>query len=1136
MKKKSIGEGIPWPGLQVQKLLNIMRLTVLLVLVSMFQVVAKSYSQTTKLDMNLRDATISEVFEEIKRKSDFTIFYKTDQVDVNQKVSIKVAESTVDKVLNSTLSETNLTYRIIDRHIVIFPKDKMTTKQDQQKVVRGVVTEPNGDPVVGASVIIKGTTRGVVTDIDGNYTLPLDGNSNVLVFSFMGMVSQEVEINGRQQINIVLETDNIGLEEVVAIGYGVQKKSDLTGAVASVKADKIQKVAVTNPGEALQGRLAGVSVTKLGGAPGAGVDIKVRGVGTVGSNAPLYIIDGLPGSLYFLNPNDIASIEVLKDGAAAAIYGSRAANGVVLITTKKGKTGGPKIDYQGFVSFVSPRKLYDVLDADGYVNVHRQMYENVGQALPGYLGNPGSHDTDWVDEVFQNAVLHNHSVSISGGAENAHYSLSGNLVDEGGTVLGSNFIKKALRAKTGITKGMLTVDGNISYTETKTEGYKLSLRETYHISPLIPIYDDTKKSGFGYAEGDLPSHNNPIGVDHFNSGNRQVQYFVANMSFQLKPFDWMLIKSNLGLTNSNEYEWSYRPPYMVNVKEEKKYPFVSEQRSNWRERIMENIIQLNHDFDKHSVSLLGGFTATKQTNKWTGANVEGKTVERFVEDGKIKENIIPGGFLDLGFKTLNAGEGGTYDAWGSNYTYTRSSVLGRLNYAYDNKYLAQVTFRRDGSSKFGADSRYGNFPSASVGWRMSEESFVKNLNLFDNLKLRGSWGRLGNEVTLGYYDHQALISTQNGYWGGYSKGNGENPWPGSIAPDLENKDLSWETTESINIGIDFGFLGNRLTGALNYYQSNTSDMLVVRRVPVSAGVSNPTVNVGEIENRGFELELSYTGNAGELNYEITGTVSTLKNEVKKLANTDQILYGAGLKFGSSHYATQTRVGNEIGAFYLYQADGIFQNQAEIDAHVSSDGTKVQPGASPGDMRFKDMNDDGKLDEDDIVYSGAGIPKMEYSLNLNASYKNFDLSVYLQGVSGNKIYNGNRFELEGMDAGRNFLASTENAWRPDNTNTNIPRAALGDPNRNNRESTRFLEDGAYLRVKNIQLGYTLPKQLLSKMKFDNLRVYVSGQNLITLTDYSGLDPEVGQSSVLNTGIDRTIYPISKSIVFGVQLNF
>ena len=1013
--------------------------------------------------------------------------------------------------------------------------------EQNQNTVTGIVTSADdGLSIPGVSVVVKGTSNGTSTDFDGKFSIQAE-KGQTLIFSFVGMATQEIVVTGNN-LNVVLESENLGLDEVVVVGYGTQKKSDLTGSVSSVKGEDLAKTPSSNAVNALQGRVAGVTITKYGGAPGAGSSITIRGIGTVGNNSPLYIIDGLPGSMSLLNPDDIASFEILKDGAAAAIYGSRAANGVVLITTKKGKKGKINVDFNMHVGQTKAIDQLDLLDSEGYNKVHKMMYDNYNQyaapadqkALPDYITAPITANTNWQDEVSRTALQQNYNLSINGGNDLGYYGISGSWNDEEGTLIGSEYLKKTLRAKLGMKKGRLSVDANISYAETTYEEKKFSLRDAYKLTPLINPFDEN--GDVQLTSGDMPANANPYANHRNMKGETDLQYFSANITGRLKLTDWLSYQVNLGLVNSNDNEWSYHTKFDRSPKDGEDWIYYGEKRNNYRSQIMEHLLNFQKEFGKHSVSSVVGYTASKETNNWLGANVTGKNTVYSAEGDEVKTKDEMAGFLDPSWMTLNAGKGGTYAAYGSRNEYTRTSILGRVNYSFNSKYLLQITARRDGSSKFGSDSRYGTFPSVALGWRITEEDFMEDYTFIDNLKLRASWGKLGNEVTLGFYDHQALISTGNDYSLGAVRGSGANPWTGSIATGLENRELQWETTISKNLGLDFTLLGNKINGTINYYNTTTEDMLIYRQLPGSAGLDSPVLNVGEISNKGLELELGYYKQNGDFKYSINTTFTTTKNEVISLASEDQALFGEGLKFGDSHFPTQTKVGYEIGAFFLYQTDGIFQSMDEVNAHKNSDGDLLQGNAKPGDIRFKDTNGDGELNEKDKVYSGSGIPDFTYSINFNASYKGFDFSMMFYGVQGNELYNGNRYYLENMSAGQNFLASSLNAWTETNRNTNTPRAVLGDANLNNRESNRYLEDGSFFRLKNIELGYTLPKSMINRLGISKCRFYINAQNVFTITDYSGIDPEVGRSNVLNTGIDRSLYPINKSFFAGVQLSF
>lgn len=1015
--------------------------------------------------------------------------------------------------------------------------------------VKGVVYDETGIPAMGVNILKKGTTEGTITDLDGNFEISVQ-KGDVLVFSYIGYVTQEITYNGQAKLDVKLQEDSEKLDEVVVIGYGTMKKSDVTGAISSVNVEELASRATTNPAEALQGKVSGVNILKTGGNAGSSVSVKIRGVKSFGDNDPLYIIDGFPGDISTVNPQDIASMEVLKDGAAAAIYGSVAANGVVMITTKNGKKGELKVDLNAYLSATKVANQLELLDANGYVQVHKQMYDNYNLQYPnspveypGYITNPGSVNTNWQDQMFRSGLAQNYMLSIRGGSEAARYSVSYNHADEKGIMLGNDYRQDNARMKLSVTKNIFDVDANMSFKATDNKQPQYDLKEMYMISPLVPVYDETKESGFGLTDTNgLPSNRNVMADHVYRKATDKLYNMDANVAVTARFTDWLSFKSAYSYRGIHERQTSHMPAYVADIKAKREYPYHWESSSYWQEQVIDNILTFNKAFGKHSLNVMAGNSITMRDYTWNSVAVEGKTTVYEVREGQLVTSEKPGGFLDSSFSTINAGKGGTYTGEGSKYRYRRVSFFGRANYSYAGKYMAQVTVRQDGSSKFGSDSRWGFFPSVALGWRISEEEFFPK-DFVSNLKLRASWGRLGNEQALGYYDFQALISTYNDLYGGYVEGSGSTPWPGSTAMGLANRNLQWETTDTKNIGVDYGFLNNRLSGAINYYYNKTEDMLITKKLAPSVGLLNPVMNVGKIRNTGVEIEINWADKKGDFDYNVGFNLSTTNNKVTALSDPKQALYGQGLKWGTEHFPTQTRVGKPIAGFWLYRADGIFQSESEVKAHVDKDGNMLQPNAQPGDIRFRDSNGDGVIDEDDKEYCGSGIPKVEANLSFGASFKGFDLSFLLGSSWGAKLYNANRYFYEGMSSGSNFLSSALNAWTPENTNTDVPRAILQDPNGNSRESDRFLENGNFVRLRQLQIGYTLPSSLMKKAFIDKLRVYVSAENLFTITGYSGVDPEFSRKSsddqkmeVLNAGVDKFVYPFTRSFIFGLQLSF
>lgn len=1013
----------------------------------------------------------------------------------------------------------------------------------QNMQVTGQVTDPSGEPIIGASVLEKGTTNGIITDTNGNFSLKLSSKSTIVI-SYVGYQPQEIALNGRKNIKIVLKEDTEMLDEIVVVGYGTLKKSDMTGAISSVNVEELSKRTTTNPAEALQGKIAGVNITKSGGNAGSGVQVKIRGVKTFGDNQPLYIIDGFPGDIENVPPQDIQSMEVLKDGAAAAIYGSVAANGVIIITTKNGKKGDIKIDLSSYLSFTSVAKKLDVLNAQEYKDVHKQMYENFNQQYPGsavklpdYISKNTGVDTDWQDAVMRNGLSQNYMISVRGGSEKAQYSVSYNRSDDKGIFIGNDFRQDNVRMKLNASKYIFDIDANLSFKYTNSKQPVYALKEMYMISPLVPIYNENEKYGYGLTNFDgLPNNRNIMADYNYEKQSDKKYHTDGNISLTVNIAKWLNFKTGYSYRGEHERQTFHTPPYVADVKAQRQYPFNSETTGYWEEHTWDNVINFNKEFGKHSVNAMLGSSIMSRKYTWSSVAVEGKATVYKVEDGKLVSNDIAAGFLSPDFTTIGAGVGGTFSGDGSQWKYNRASFFGRVNYNYDNRYLVQATVRYDGSSKFGEESRWGCFPSVALGWRISEEAFFPKDSFINNLKLRASWGRLGNENALGYYDFLALISTYNSMYQGYVRGNGDNPWTGSIAKGIQNRSLKWETTDTKNIGFDFGFLQNKLTGALNYYYNETDNLLITKVLSPSSGLLNPTLNVGKMRNTGFELEMNWAEKIKDFDYNIGLNVTTTQNKVLALSDSKQVLYGEGLKFNSEHFPTQTRIGKPIGAFYLYQADGIFQSMDEVKAHANSKGELIQPNAQPGDIRFRDLNGNGTIDEDDKKYSGTGIPSLEANLSFGLGYKGLDFSVLLASVWGHKLYNANKYFYEGMNSGSNMLKSTLKAWTPNNMNTDVPRAIYKDPNGNLKESTRFLEKGDFVRLRQVQLGYTLPASIMKKAFIEKLRIYVSGENLFTITGYDGIDPEFSRGSVLNTGIDKLIYPFTRSFTVGAQLTF
>lgn len=1106
-----------------------------------FQAMAQS-SQTASI--HLANSTLKEFFKEVETKLGYSFMYSNVDIDDSKTISISTKSNNINDILNEAFKSQSITYEVTANNKIVLKKaSNNSLAQQPTRKIKGVVKDNLGEPIIGAAVMLKGTKTGTTTDIDGGFTIDVNDASDLLTFQYLGFHSQEVKVGNSSYLEIQLKESDQALEEVVVIGYGTLKKKDLTAAISSVESDKIATKATTNPAEALQGVVSGVNVLKANGLAGAAVSIKIRGVNTFGSNEPLYIIDGFYGDINNLNPNDIESIDILKDGAASAIYGSIAANGVIIVTTKSGKEGKVVVDINSYASMRKIANQLEFLDSDGYLSVHRQMYENANKELPSYVTQPSlkpgeaPYNTNWQDEVFRTGVSLNQSVSVRGGLKDTKFALSGNITDDKGILINNDFIKQNVRTKISTKKNIFSIDANLGYRASKEIYSNIPLMDTYMISPLIPVYNKDAEGGYGLTSlwSDMASNINPIANTENRTGWQKRQHFDGNFALGVDIIDGLNFRTSYGYRGNNYQTYQHARKFIADPKSPVEFPFYSEARGFWEEQTFDNVLSYNKEFNGHSFNLMVGTSMNKEQSSWNLVAVEGKKTVYSVENGALKFSDEPAGFPNQDFMTINAGRGGTFSGTGSKYKYNRMSYFGRVNYTFGSRYLFQFSIRRDGSSKFGADSRWGTFPSFAGGWRINEEAFFPKVDAISNLKLRASWGKLGNEVILGNYDSQALISTGNSNWLGSVQGAGSNPWLGSIATGLENRDLKWETTESINIGFDFGFFNNKLNGAINYYSNTTHDLLIQKPLAPSAGLATPILNVGKVKNSGFEFDINYADKAGEVGYNVGINMSYLKNEVTKMADATQFYQGTGLNRGDAHFVNRTQQGQPVGAFFLYKTDGIFQSEAEVLAHKNEKGELLQPNAAPGDIRFKDVNGDGSIDDNDKTFMGSGMPKVEVNMNLGANFKGLDFSAIIGSGWGHKLYNGNRYFFEGMASGSNFLATTLDAWRPDNTNTSMPRAILGDPNSNQRESDRFLEKGDFIRLRQIQLGYTLPANVLKMIRTENLRFYISGENLWTWTKYNGTDPEFA-TNILNTGLDRFVFPFTRSYTFGMQLTF
>lgn len=998
------------------------------------------------------------------------------------------------------------------------------TKAQSQLTVEGkVVGEDNNQPLAGVNIKIKHGTGGTATGPEGKYSLTAAEN-DTLIFSFISFATHEVPVNGRSKIDVTLRPKSVMGEEVVVVGYGTQKKSGLTGSVGSADMENVEKLSGDNPADMLQGQVAGVQVSQASGEPGSAPNVVIRGLGTIGNNDPLYIIDGVRGDISKVDPSNIKSMDVLKDAASAAIYGSRASNGVVIVETKRGSSQeGSTISFEAYTGIQTLDNKIDLANRSQYNTISKQMYDNAGLPPLGYTTGGGSYaDTDWQDAFFDPGIEQKYNLAISGGNESLTYTISGGFYDQEGIVTNTGHNKVNLRVNSDYTKGDFKLGESFSYVRSTTKnltgaaydgGYG-TIYQVMDMLPHTPVHNYDNEGGYaGPTHSDMPKSNNPMATQELTTNESQGDFLQANVYGEYQVLDNLVYELRLGANIDNNYLDYFESTYYTSSIYKREISYLEQQRSRNTETSLYTLLRYENNIGKHDFKIMGGYSQERTKFKSSIASID-----------DLPSNEI---------RALSAGSGSASVSGLINEN-TLQSQFGRINYSYDDRYLFTGNVRRDGSSKFAQDNRYGVFPSASVGWRISEEDFFFDDSSISNLKLRASWGKLGNQE-IGNYQFIPTVSAGSNYIN-YVFGDEQDIINGAAITDFAATDIKWETTTSRNIGMDLSMYDNRIEFNADYYFNTTTDMLVNVPIPASSGSSvGPLTNGGEMEVEGLEFSAKYSNPARkEFSYNIRANISTSRNTINTLGFKDEAFTGGYVEY-DTHPTTRTVVGGEIARFYLYETNGLFQSNDEVQAH-SGPGGLIQPNAKPGDIRFKDTNDDGVLNEDDKVYMGSAAPDFKFGITFNANYKNFDFSLFLQGTYGNKMYNGTKFLTHRTDRNTNFSTDLLNAWTPQNKDTSIPRNISGDPNSNARPSDRFLEDASYLRIKNLQVGYTLPTKLLDDYGVKKFRIYASFENLVTLTDYSGFDPSLNNFSLFRRGVDSGLYPLSQTSLIGIKTEF
>jgi TonB-linked SusC/RagA family outer membrane protein len=1011
----------------------------------------------------------------------------------------------------------------------------------QQITVTGTVTDVEDNPLIGAAVVVVGTTNGVITDFDGKYTIKAEPGQT-LKFSYVGYQEQVVKVNNRTIINVRM-VEGEQLDEVVVIGYGTVKKSHLTGAVSSVSGKELQANVARSAASALQGRVTGVTVSSNSGQPGQGMTINIRGISSLSSTTPLYVIDGVYGDINMVDPSDIQSIEVLKDASAAAIYGSRAANGVVLITTKGGRTDMPtRVTVDAYTGIQNVAKKYDVMDGNQYRDFCK-MY-NINQSESEVTGWKGK-GTDWQDELFQQASVSKVALNISGGSKTATFNVSGSYLKQDGIVKTTGYEAWNFRTKNTFSffNNHVRVGNTFMMKFAKKDFDDVSFSEVLNTVPMQPVYDYenpvrghwgttplwAKASGnpVGWAEAyDRQKHN----IDLMLNGWAEVDLFLPGLKYKI----------NVGINKYTSRAYNYVAPFYFSSAGQNADTQLDES-TNWEnDWLIENTLHYDQVFGKHSINVVAGYSAQRNEARNFGAG---------------RKNMPEGLYV------IDTGVASTSSTSGSTWRESLVSMFARAMYSYDDRYMASVSIRRDGSSKFADGNKWGSFPSGSIGWNIMNEDFFKGLKKTVNeLKVRASYGVLGNLNGIGRYSTQSSpYMGLNGVFGGTWYNTGAITGYDWVTPGT----TTWEKNKTLDFGLDLGLWNNKLTVSADYFIQKTEDMLLSVPQPLSFGLSgSPASNAGNVENKGFEIAVNHRNNIGELYYHIGVNASFLSNELTKVNSTRGEWSGYDPHGGGT--VTYAKIGYPIGGFWLIKTKGIFQNQAEIDAvnkangYIDGDGkyVGVQNNAVPGDLIFEDFDGNGKIDEGDKQYVGSAIPKVTLGFNLGFDWKGIDLNMFFDGQFGHKIYNAMPYYNMKKEGVGNYLTNVMNSWREDNKNTDIPRfigasddanTSLDNNGTNRAISDRWLENGDFFRLKTLELGYTLPKVWTVKAGLQNVRVYTAMENLFTITGYSGFTPDLGVNSgdgatgsgldnVMSRGCDDGRYPLARTFSFGLQVAF
>jgi TonB-linked SusC/RagA family outer membrane protein len=1096
-----------------------------------------------KVTIRVKQLEVRRIFQQIEQQADVQFVYSSRLIRSRQKITYEASDQNLEKVLNDLLKPLGAVYEVSGKTIILRqenhggqPESFMQTFSTDGLVaeipITGKIIDGKGDGLPGVSVLIKGTTRGTTTDGLGQYRIVVPDDKAILVFSYVGYVSQELALNGQNTLNLTLAEDNKALDEVVVVGYGEQKKSNVTGSIVSIKATDITKVQSPSFENALQGKVPGVYVTTNGGQPGGGVSVRIRGVGAINNSNPLYIIDGVQigagdsensNPLATINSNDIESIDILKDAASTAIYGTRAANGVVLITTKRGSSGTPRLSLTTYHGFQNPtRKLPNPMNATQFGQNMNAAFTAAGQPAPFADPTTLGQGTNWIKEMMRPGKISEYQFSIAGGGPKNKYFVSANYFTNDGMMIRTWFERMSVRVNTdNQISDKVKIGNSLSISRVNRRDNGAGNRQfiggvftnIYQTLPTMPVYN-ADGSFAGPTDSRFERPVNPV-FDQLRPKVSNEEYnLIGNIYAEYEPIKRLVFRTSFSANVGNGSTYNFNPIWTSGLLNSAGLSSVNANSWLGRQWTWENTLTYSRDFGKHNLNVLLGTTALDYRSRSASQNA--------TYDTDAFQEITSQGAKSLSTSTSSGQE-------------SLASVFGRIAYSYADRYLLTVNVRQDGSSKFGANKKYGVFPSISGGWRVSEEAFFPKNNILSDLKLRAGWGQVGSDA-IGNFMYLARVGSGFNYAFGNQTGQSSI---GAALADLGNPDIKWETVTEYNIGLESGLFNNRLNFSAEYFNRTRTDMLLTLILPGVSGLQNTVRNVGSLTNKGLEFNLGYRNTVGAVRYNLNGNLTTYNNKVVSLGGSTDII---GLTYPGSGAITIIREGQPLGVYYGLVSEGLFQTQEAVAAANAIDGNAATPyqaaQTAPGDFKYKDLNGDGKIDESDKTIIGNPTPKFTYGIGGDVSYRNFDLSLQFFGVSGNDILNLNRTSIESSGRAWNKVESVVDAWHGPGTSNSIPRPILSDPNLNSRVASHLVENGSYLRLKNIQLGYTIKGAGLKKLGVNGARVYIAIQNAFVLTKFSGVDPEVGldDNNSARAGIYNDLYPQARTSSIGLKLDF